>query len=330
MPLQDPLPDAAQSRLDPRRGVLESVGRRRSTDSRGVRRRAPDDTTLLSVVRGRAFRRHRRCRLAAVLGVAVALVAGGIAGRELVAPHGDSAATGSPNGTPPADSTQPVPLVTNGSCAGLSVTALKPPTTAGGPTTTLARIRPSSDGNLITMPGNSMLLLQAQGPCVAQLRFHPDGFFLQGPDPAGDGDFTAGGEGIAHAEKSAPLRPEGHSVSGWIRSRSESSTKRIGRTTLSARQPAAMPDRMSRSTSGGVTGSRTNTSATCTADAPSSSGQFNQGSSKRTRTSSGHPRLAAARHTRTATWAASTWLTTHPYSAPSTCIARRRILATGQ
>nr|BFE64712.1 hypothetical protein GCM10020063_092380 [Dactylosporangium thailandense] len=143
---------------------------------------APDDTTLLPAVRRRASRRSRRRRLAAVLGVAVVLVVGGITNREL----GDPAATAT------SDPTGPVALVTNGSCAGLSVTALRPPTTAGGPTTPLAHIRPGSSGNLVTMPGNSMILLQGQGPCVAQLRFHPDGIFLQGPGPSGDWGFTDG------------------------------------------------------------------------------------------------------------------------------------------
>ncbi|MER7273759.1 hypothetical protein ABT369_04840 [Dactylosporangium sp. NPDC000244] len=148
---------------------------------------APDDTTLLVVVRRRALRRYRRRRFAAVLGIAVlVLAAGAITNRAFVTGDGDPAATAS------YDATKPVALVTNGSCAGLSVTAVKPPTTAGGPTTPLAHIQPGGGGNLVTMPGNSMILLQAEGPCAAQLRFHPDGIFLQGPGPSGDWNFTDG------------------------------------------------------------------------------------------------------------------------------------------
>ena len=165
----------------------------------------PDDATLLTVVRRQAARRQRRRRLAAVLGAAIALVAGGIASDELLAPQDNSATMGSSNSSPePADSAGLVPLLSSGECAGLSVTAVLP----GHPTRW--RIAPGSDANLVTMPGNALMWLEAQGPCFARLRFHTDGSLLQGPDPRADGTFNADGIGVivSHANAAGRSRIE--------------------------------------------------------------------------------------------------------------------------
>jgi hypothetical protein len=151
---------------------------------------APDDLMLLSGARERAVRRRARRRAVAVAAAAVVLVAGGIAGNHLATGRAASPVTGLAGSPRPAATTGTISLVTHGACAGLSVTAQLP----GHPTRW--RIGPGSDANLVTMSANAVMWLQAQGPCVPQLRFHIDGSGLQGPDPTAEGTFDSDGTGL--------------------------------------------------------------------------------------------------------------------------------------
>lgn len=158
---------------------------------------APDDATLLSVVRGRAVRRHRQRQWAVGSVAAVALVAAGLVGGEIFAAHGGSPATGSLGGPArPGGSTGSVALVTTGPCAGLSVTAVQP---GGHPDQLRVARFPAS--NVVSMPAGGPMWLQAHGPCVAQLRFSISGYGLAVAQPgAAAATFNANGGAVVTSD----------------------------------------------------------------------------------------------------------------------------------
>jgi len=152
---------------------------------------APDDADLLSVVRGRAVRRHRQRRLAAGSVAVVALIAAGLAGGGLLATHRGSPSTGSSGGFARSDSLGAVSLVTSGDCAGLSVTALL---LSRGPDHPL-RVAPFPAGNAVRMSIGEPMWLRARGPCVTWLRVYITGSGL--PVTGADGYAAFGSRGDA-------------------------------------------------------------------------------------------------------------------------------------
>jgi hypothetical protein len=152
---------------------------------------APDDADLLSVVRGRAVRRHRQRRLAAGSVAVVALIAAGLAGGGLLATHRGSPSTGSSGGFARSDSLGTVSLVTSGDCAGLSVAAVL---LSGDPEHPL-RLAPFPAANAVRMSLGEPMWLQARGPCVTRLRVYITGFGL--PVTGADGYAAFGSRGDA-------------------------------------------------------------------------------------------------------------------------------------
>lgn len=157
---------------------------------------APDDAELLSVVRGRAVRRHRQRRLAAGSVAVVALVAAGLTGGGLLATHRGSPSTGSPGGfARSADSVGTVSLVTTGDCAGLSVTALLLSGNALHP----LRLAPFPAANAVRMAIGDPMWLQARGPCVTWLRVYITGTGLPVTGPDGYAAFGSSGDAVIAA-----------------------------------------------------------------------------------------------------------------------------------
>lgn len=156
---------------------------------------APDDANLLSVVRGRAVRRHRQRRLAVGSVAAVALVAAGLAGG-LFATYRGSPSTGSPGGFARSDSMGTVSLVTTGDCAGLSVTALL---LSRGPDHPL-RVAPFPAANAVRMSIGEPMWLQARGPCVTRLRVYITGYGLPVTGADGYAAFGSSGDAVIVAD----------------------------------------------------------------------------------------------------------------------------------
>jgi hypothetical protein len=135
---------------------------------------------MLESLRGRVRRRNRLTVVGATAGV-VAIVAAVAGVAQLTSGPGRvTVSTGQPSGPAslPSATTATVPLMTSGVCAGLAVTATDQDI-ADKRTLTVA---PGS-ANVITMPGNDLMYLQASGPCVSRLTFRTSGN-LQGPDPS--------------------------------------------------------------------------------------------------------------------------------------------------
>ena len=157
---------------------------------------APDDAELLTVVRGRAVRRHRQRRLAAGSMAVVALVAAGLAGG-LFATHRGSPSTGSPGGfARSADSTGTVTLVTTGGCAGLSLTAVL----LSGNSEHPLRVAPFPAANAVRVSIGDPIWLQARGPCVTWLRVYITGSGLPVTGPDGYAAFGSKGDAVIVAD----------------------------------------------------------------------------------------------------------------------------------
>jgi hypothetical protein len=130
--------------------------------------------------------RHRQARRTRILvagaGMAVIVVAAGATALAQLVPAGRGggslpAVASADDGSPASAATVgDIPLVSTGDCAGLTVTAAVQ--AAGSPTW---RIAPGSSHNAITVPGGSLMYLQASGPCVDALSFQTNGRLLQGP-----------------------------------------------------------------------------------------------------------------------------------------------------
>ncbi|HET7326527.1 MAG TPA: hypothetical protein VFJ14_04495 [Nocardioidaceae bacterium] len=99
----------------------------------------------------------------------------------------------------PAPTTGQLPaLVMTGECAGLTVTASLPPSPVQW------RISPGAHHNLLAMPGDALMYLHAEGPCVDRLRIQIDSPLLQTASDAPETPFNADGIGVVVSNGDGP------------------------------------------------------------------------------------------------------------------------------